>query len=549
MMKGAFRRLVLMTVVIQLTVSSCSSPITSLHQDNINAMQTQLQDGIKYNSRIDQRGELPEGSQAIPQAINAALLPDAGSDLHQSSEAERFTVSVNNVPAKHFFMNLVKGTDYSMAVGPGVEGNISVQLKNTTVLAALKTIRKIYGYEYTVEGNAIEVDLPRMNTKIYMVNHLNVSRQGATSTTLSTQGVGSSDSSSSNSGTASGTTGSTSVTTSTDSDFWKSVKATITMLIANVGKVEGDPSVTVNESTGIVVVRATPEALRKVDDYLQKTDAISARQVLIEASFLEVTLDKQYTSGINWEVLGASFVPQGGDVSDTIANNSLVSTATGNIFKLTGTEDNFKTAITLLSTEGQVAVLSNPRVSTLNNQKAVIKVGDDSYYVTNVSTTSSASGSGTVSDSSINLENFFSGIALEVTPQVGVNNNITLHIHPSISKTTEENKKITYNGDNSIPTAKTTIREVDSIVKAKNGQVIIIGGLMESNTSLERSSIPGVNDKINNEKVKSALQTQQDAGVKTELVILLKPIVVGDNTWTNELAKTAKSHFHDNNSV
>jgi MSHA biogenesis protein MshL len=194
--------------------------------------------------------------------------------------------------------------------------------------------------------------------------------------------------------------------------------------------------------------------------------------------------------------------------------------------------------ITLLSTQGTVNVLSSPRVSTVNNQKAVIKVGSDEFFVTDLSSDQNSTASGTTSNPELTLTPFFSGIALDVTPQISENGEVILHIHPSISEVEDQQKVITLAGETfELPLAFSTIRESDSVVKALNGQVIVIGGLMKNASRDDLGETPGVSDiPFFGELFKQ----KRNANRRSELVILLRPIVVDTNQiWANYIQQSA----------
>ena len=208
--------------------------------------------------------------------------------------------------------------------------------------------------------------------------------------------------------------------------------------------------------------------------------------------------------------------------------------AVGGLFGLAFQTSNFAALIQFLETQGNVQVLSSPRIATLNNQKAVLKVGTDEFFVTNVSTTTTT-GTSTTTTPSVTLQPFFSGIALDVTPQIDENNNITLHIHPSVSKVTTVNKVVDLGSAGSInlPLASSNISETDSIVRAQDGQIIAIGGLMKQATNDDRSQLPGAGDVP---VLGNLFRNTSRSTVKRELVILLKPTVIqGDANWQQDI--------------
>ena len=200
--------------------------------------------------------------------------------------------------------------------------------------------------------------------------------------------------------------------------------------------------------------------------------------------------------------------------------------------------NNFTAFIELLDTQGTVHVLSSPRIATLNNQKAVIKVGSDEFFVTDISSTTTT-GTTTTTTPSVELTPFFSGIALDVTPQISDTGEVILHVHPSISEVRDQNKTITVGtSTQTIPLALSTVRESDSVVQAQSGQVIVIGGLMQTRASGGNSRTPGLSDI---EGLGGLFTHSRDTQAKSELVILLKPVVVDSpRQWAGAAAESAQ---------
>ena len=206
--------------------------------------------------------------------------------------------------------------------------------------------------------------------------------------------------------------------------------------------------------------------------------------------------------------------------------SSLDTSAFGGIFSMAMNFGDFQAFIELLESQGDVQVLSSPRIATVNNQKAVIKVGSDEFFVTDISSDTS-SGTTTTTSSDITLTPFFSGIALDVTPQIDSAGRITLHIHPTVSEVTDQTKTISVFGETqSLPLAYSTVRESDSVVHATNGQLVVIGGLMQDKISNNESGVP-VLSKI--PALGSLFRHTQTVSSKSELVILLRPQVIGSS--------------------
>jgi MSHA biogenesis protein MshL len=219
--------------------------------------------------------------------------------------------------------------------------------------------------------------------------------------------------------------------------------------------------------------------------------------------------------------------------------DSLPSSAFGGTFALALNLNDFNAFIELLDTQGDTHVLSSPRVATVNNQKAVIKVGSDEFFVTGV-TSNTVTGTATSTNQNIILTPFFSGIALDVTPQIDDDGQVILHIHPTVSDVRDQRKEVTVGGQTqSLPLAFSEVRESDSVVRARSGQIVVIGGLMKTSTKDEVAQTPFLSDI----PLLGQLFTQKrQRQVKTELVILLKPVVVNSpSDWSN----LAHDHLDD----
>ena len=538
---------VLAGLAIAMLVGGCmTNPYT---WDKKNAGQMQ--------STLDQAGK--ETSAHVPAEVSNAMLPPIQMRLPEGNAAPleaRFDLSLNNAPARNVFMGLVEGTPYSMVLPPDIGGTLSLHLKGTTVPEAMEAIRRVYGYDYRREGKRFMVLGRGMQTRIYPVNYLNLNRKGKSDTRVSSGELAQSSNSGSN---TSGSSTSSSQTTSqrpsiqveTDShvDFWKELKDSLTVIIGT----NGGRQVIVNPQSGIVIARAMPEELRVVEDYLGLSAASVNRQVILEAKILNVQLSDKFQTGINWSRLqgssvfgqvGGGTIFSGSGVSEIAGNagdlagllpSGTTTSAFGGVFSVATATADFSAFVELLQTQGDVHVLSSPRVSAINNQKAVIKVGGDEFFVTHTTAgTAAVTGVSAATAPTVELTPFFSGVALDVTPQIDENNNIILHIHPAVSDVVQRNKTFVVSGQTfNLPLPSSTIQESDNVVRAQSGQFIVIGGLMKEGSTDDNAGVPFLSDIP---IVGNLFKHKRVTRIKNELVILLKPTIVdaGDSqAWGN----------------
>jgi MSHA biogenesis protein MshL len=486
-----------------------------------------------------------------PTAIAGQLMPPPNYSGKAAIAEQRFDLSVNNVSAKALFLGLVKDTNYNIVVHPEVEGSISLDLQKITVPEVMAIIESVYGYPVSRQGNLYQVMPGGLRTEIFKINYLDIRRNGSSETRVSSGSVSDSDvggASNSNGGNSSsqdqnssgggagGNLIGTQIITSGQSDFWGQLSSNLQMLINS----ESQSRVVVNPESGIVIVKAMPRQMDIVRDYLKSAELIMRRQVILEAKILEVTLSEAFQSGINWTAIGNPGINKtivASQGSGALANIgapgfAAIPGATGiplansskSIFGLSLSLNDFTGIIDLLETQGSVQVLSSPRISTVNNQKAVIKVGTDEFFVTEVTNTVTTNSAASTSVPSVQLTPFFSGISLDVTPQISNDGSIILHVHPTVSEVQEQQRSFNIGTDNfNLPLAQSTVRESDSIIYAKDNQVVVLGGLIQTVSKDADAGTPWIS-KV--PLLGNAFKQKDQSMIKRELVILLRPKVL-----------------------
>ncbi len=475
---------------------------------------------------------------AVPQNAMNDLLPSLS--LNALSEP-RFDVIAQGNEARSFFMGLVKGTGINMVIHPDVSGKITLDLKDVTLEETLLAVRDNFGYEYIRTDYGYRILAKTLQNKVFRVNYLNVTRTGRSGMSVSSGHITNKNTSDDdNASTTSSTAKASEIETQASTDFWLNLKSSVQLIIGN----EKDRRVIVDPQAGLIVVRAFPEELASVEDFLTKAELSLQKQVVIEAKILEVSLSDSYQAGIRWDTFnlgpGGTFAASGKEIAGQLTATDLKNEdGLAGIFSLNFNFTDFNGVIQLLETQGDVQVLSSPRISTVNNQKAVIKVGTDEFFVTEVSTNTTSTTTTTTSTPELTLTPFFSGIALDVTPQIGENDDVILHVHPSVTEVVERNKLIEISGSSfDLPLAFSSIRETDSIIKAKNGQVVVIGGLLQNKKSELEASVPWLS-KI--PILGFLFKQKQKTVTKSELVILLQPKVIDPNEWSEEVYRVKQT--------
>jgi MSHA type pilus biogenesis protein MshL len=435
-------------------------------------------------------------------------------EIEKEREPERvYSFTLRNADIHEVMLSIAKQTSYNIVVDPDVQGAVTLDLKNVTLTDALDTLTDLLGLTYRVRRNLIRVSRPALGTKIFSLQYVNLKRTGSSSTTAQigasiAGGVGGA------AGGGGGAGGQTTITTSSETDLWSSLEAGVTQLLSEDGKLVMD------KQGGNILVTDFPRSLDRIATFLEVVEGSVQRQVLIEARLIEVTLTGEFRFGINWSAVARAGALAGGTSSGMIFSQALAPANTTD-FQIGVTSTDFNALVNILSSQGEVNVLSSPRLTTLNNQTAVLRSAtDDVFFVTETERVPGTSG-GFNSFTTVTPRTVTVGVVLSITPQISSDGSVILHVRPTVSRS---DKTATITVDNTtISVPILDVREADVVVRAEEGQVVIIGGLIDERQTDEERKVPFLGDLPGIGRLFRQTVQKRD---KTELVVLLRPSVM-----------------------
>jgi MSHA type pilus biogenesis protein MshL len=440
--------------------------------------------------------------------------------LPQREEAKRvpeklFSFFARDASIQDVLLTFSRESDLNIVIDPELSGKVTIDLKRVTLREAMDAILFPLGWTYRMDGRFIQITRPQMETRLFTLNYISTKRTGKREIYASTGGglqTGTLVNQQGGVSTGGARSGYSDLVSTDEMDIWVEIQKGLETIIfgsadekavdkekATLARVDGKGrKLVINKSTGVILVTDYPINLNKVASYLEVMEGSSQRQVTIQAKIMEVILSDDYKAGINWKVIeglprsinlswgltdkaGTTGYP-GGTTSTTSGTTGTTagSIATPGTFKIKpfggtlaigalGTEVALSDIVQAISQQGDVKILSNPTISTLNNQKAIIRVGDqDVFFITGAIATQTTV-TQTIQPMTIDI-----GIILDVTPQIAEDGTIIMNIHPSITEKTGE--RATPDGRTTFPLL--SVRETDTTVRVRDNQTIIIAGLM-----------------------------------------------------------------------
>ena len=536
-----------LTVLLATSLAACSNnPLMRTSQATSTDAAQSIDDALAEAEAKSawQRAEREQAARAgVPEEVSAALMPSLSAD---TNDEERFDVDARGLAAGPFFEALVEGSRYNVVVHPGVDAVVDLRLRDVTVPEVMDIASDLYGLDMQRNGRLFQVKAESVQTRMFPIDYLHFKRSGGSETRVSSGQVSSSRDNSTGAGTSQDNSDNTStanlvgtrISTETESDFWTDIQRALQMIVGS----ESGNQVIINPGAGLVMVRSDGKSLAQVEEYLRRTQLIMQRQVVLEAKILEIGLNEGYQQGINWaDIQSASSVTASDGLPEdftaqALAGQVITTSDIGGLFSASVRAGDFTGLIELLGEQGNVQILSSPRISTVNNQKAVIKVGTDEFFVTDIDfdDNNSAVTATDRTSTSVELTPFFSGISLDVTPQISEDGAITLHVHPSVSEVNDQKKVITVGDrDVTLPLALSTVRETDSVIRAESGQIVVIGGLIQNTSEDNNSAVPFFSEIP---LLGELFKQRRFQSRKSELVILLRPVVAGSQQMNADVS-------------
>lgn len=530
-----------------------------------------------------QAPEKPTPVASIPQpVIDAPTLaaPKA------APRPETYSVVVNEVPVQQLLFALARDAKFNVDIHPGLEGTVSLNALNQTLPQILERVSAQVNMRYEIRDKLIVAGPDNSYIREYLIDYVNMERKTKANVTMSTS-IASAGGGLSGSAGSVANASSSEVENTSDNQLWKTLEQNIKDLIqeedkiivnkteksvkqksaskpaANGGETNGVDTadkapvaesespkettatreanhVIVNRETGVIAVRATGRQHKKIEEFLAKVQAGASRQVLIEATLVEVALDDGYQAGVDWSRIGTS-LNNSLNVSQALTGNSFGS---GPVTTLTFASNSdffkgtFSATMKLLETFGKTRVLSSPKVMALNNQTALLKVVDEKvYFEVSFTKTPATTTSPATIDYSTEVKSVPIGVMLSVTPQISRDKQISLNVRPTITRITgyKEDPVLSLLGSsvsNFIPEIQ--VREIESTLKLSSGQTAVLGGLMQESVDKNRSGIPVL---MNLPWVGDLFTYRNDGTKKTELIIFLQPTVVDNPSLDGDLSK------------
>ena len=456
-------------------------------------------------------------------------------------EAEKYTVVVHEVAVRELLFALARDARINVDIDPKLSGMVTMNAVDQSLPQLLDRIARQVALRYEFDDGNLIISPDEPFVRIYNIGYLNLSRQTSGSVTVSTQIA--STSSGEDSGTGGGNTSATNISSESHHRFWENLRRSLSVMLTDAGQGAGqEDTIVINPETGLVSVRARAAQHVQIQAFIDRVLESVGRQVMIQATVVEVTLSDQFQAGINWSVIdwsksglaiGSNILGASGFVMNEIGNVELISPAlpgppaTRSSSLLQYRDSRVNAVLSLLSEFGDTKVLSSPQIMVLNNHTAVLKVVENFVYFEvdqEIESGSTVTGSGPLLATKTAAKTIPVGLIMTVTPQISRDASVTMNIRPTISsviRTELDPNPALITTQNRIPVVR--VREMESILKIQSNQIAVLGGLMQDTVRGQDRKTPGLSRLP---VFGNLFKAQNQASFKTELVIFLRPIVI-----------------------
>ena len=460
---------------------------------------------------------------------------------------ERYTVVVNEVPVTELLFALARDAQVNVDIAPGISGLVTMNAVEQTLPQLLQRIARQAGLRHSIEEDNVFIAPDEPYFRTYRIDYLNMARDTSHVVQVGTQIAGTGTSTEGGGGTNNSTT---TIGSTMSNHFWDSLVANVSAILDSDGSADGKPmagnAVIPHPESGVLTVKATHAQHELLQKLISQTLTNANRQVLIQATIVEVSLTDQFQAGIDWQVLNQAGLDGFNLMTKTITANP-VNAASLFSLRYDNTDPDrervLSAALELLEEFGDVSVLSSPQIMALNNQSAILKVVDNVVYFeveqeSNVTQGVAASTFETI------VKTVPVGIVMTITPHIKANDSIILNIRPSISRinrfVNDPNPALSI----SSPVPEIRVREMESMLQLKNGEIAVMGGLMQDDNRKNDNAIPGLSRiPVLGNAFKMALREYE----KTELVIFLRPLIVRNPSLEGDF-RSYKQFFPGENS-
>ncbi len=490
---------------------------------------------------IDQGEAVSAGQEASTAGAPGDRAERGARDKHPAPP-QRYTVTVEQVPAQEVLFALARDAELELDIAGTFDTPITLNAVDETLPRLLERIAEQVPLRYRLDDDHLRIAPDEPYPKTYEVPYVDMTRQARSSVDTATHvgSTGFGDNAQDPSAAGAGSNSSrTSVSNETRNHFWDSLERNLAALVGAEGELDagrGPRYVMLNREAGYVTVRATQAQHERVQHYIERVVASARRQVFIEATVVEVRLDARHQSGVDWAVLAEQ--ADGLDLVQNLTGNALGGAfnvpdpaSPGEAAATIGYQDpdtgegSLQSTIKLLRRFGDVSVVSSPKISALNNQLAILKVVDNRVYFTvDVQETTNAETINTTFETEVKTVPV--GLVMTVTPYIGKSEEVLLNVRPSVSRVlgfrNDPNPELVEAGvQNRIPEIQ--VREMESLLRVRSGQVAVIGGLMQDSIDDSERSVP----LLGRLPIIGNLFTYRDDRVdKSELIIFLRPKIV-----------------------